>query len=137
MLYCKVPPSAECVTAVQRMSTCSACQGLPDIQPCQGYCLNVMKGCLAYHYEINDSWNDYIGKWPSLFLSHKLIHLIFSRVPDESFRATRWTIQCGDDHRANQYQDLRCHHELPRVGLPGKQLSSFFLCGQYKNVIYS
>ena len=57
-----MPPSAECERAVKKMRTCSACQGLPDLKPCGGYCTNIMKGCLAYHGEVNDSWNDYIGK---------------------------------------------------------------------------
>ena len=58
----QVTPSSSCLTALQKMTTCAACQGLPHIKPCNGYCLNIMKGCLAYHYEINDSWNDYIGE---------------------------------------------------------------------------
>jgi len=62
----KVPPSDECVSAVQKMSTCSACTGLPELQPCQGFCVNIMKGCLAYHYEIDDLWNKYIESLMSL-----------------------------------------------------------------------
>ena len=57
-----MPPSAECERAVKKMRTCSACQGLPDFKPCSGYCINIMKGCLAYHGEVNDNWNEYIGK---------------------------------------------------------------------------
>merc|ERR1719348_1853489 len=52
--------------AVQKMSTCSACTGLPELQPCQGFCVNIMKGCLAYHYEIDDLWNKYIESLMSL-----------------------------------------------------------------------
>merc|ERR1719219_1445560 len=51
---------------VKKMRTCSACQGLPDLKPCGGYCTNIMKGCLAYHGEINDSWNEYIESLMSL-----------------------------------------------------------------------
>ena len=71
MMMFQVSPSPECLAAVKRMRTCSACKGLPDLQPCPGLCLNTMKGCLAYHYEIDDLWNKYIGKyiynvWPGL-----------------------------------------------------------------------
>lgn len=45
------------------MSSCPACQGLPEIQPCKGYCINVMKGCLAFHSELEDSWNKFIGEF--------------------------------------------------------------------------
>merc|ERR1719422_731054 len=62
----KVTPSQECLTAVQQMHTCSACKGLPELQPCQGFCVNIMKGCLAYHYEIDDLWNKYIESLMSL-----------------------------------------------------------------------
>ena len=41
------------------------------------------------------------------------------RVPDESFGETFWTFQCWDDDRANQHQDLRCHHELSGIWIPG------------------
>ena len=44
------------------MSSCPACQGIPEIQPCRGYCINVMKGCLAFHAQLSDSWNEFIGK---------------------------------------------------------------------------
>ena len=45
------------------MSSCPACQGLPEIEPCKGYCINVMKGCLAFHSELSDSWNKFIGEF--------------------------------------------------------------------------
>ena len=44
------------------MSNCPACQGLPEVRPCSGYCINVMKGCLAFHAELNESWGKFIGK---------------------------------------------------------------------------
>ena len=42
------------------MSNCPACQGLPEVRPCSGYCINVMKGCLAFHAELNESWGKFI-----------------------------------------------------------------------------
>ena len=62
----QVSPSPSCLASLQRMTTCAACQGLPHIKPCNGFCLNIMKGCLAYHYEINEPWNDYIESLMSL-----------------------------------------------------------------------
>ncbi len=58
----KIAPRDKCVEALTRMSSCPACQGLPAIRPCSSYCLNVMKGCLAYHTELADSWDKFIGK---------------------------------------------------------------------------
>ena len=58
----QVEPSKACVRAVQKMSSCPACQGLADVKPCNGFCINIMKGCMAYHYEIDELWSKYIGK---------------------------------------------------------------------------
>ena len=59
----EIPPRDKCVEALTKMTSCPACQGLPAIRPCSGYCQNVMKGCLAYHTELSDSWDKYIGKF--------------------------------------------------------------------------
>ena len=63
-----------------------------------------MKGCLAYHYEITEPWNDYIGEG-ILHLSRSKISMAFLhyRVPDESLGEAGRTFQCRDDHRADQY----------------------------------
>jgi hypothetical protein len=44
------------------MNSCPACQGYSDIKPCNNYCLNVMKGCLAYHIEIQEQWDQFVGE---------------------------------------------------------------------------
>lgn len=54
------PFSSECNKAFARMTYCPHCQGLLDVKPCSNYCLNVMKGCLAYHAELDDEWIQYI-----------------------------------------------------------------------------
>ena len=59
----KIPPRDQCVEALTKMTSCPACQGLPAIRPCSNYCSNVMKGCLAYHSELADSWDKYIGEF--------------------------------------------------------------------------
>ena len=61
-LFFQIEPKGPCVEALTKMSSCPACQGIPDIRPCPGYCINVMKGCLAYHAELGESWDKFIGK---------------------------------------------------------------------------
>jgi len=56
----KIGPKDKCVEALTKMTSCPACQGLPAIRPCSAYCQNVMKGCLAYHAELEDSWDKYL-----------------------------------------------------------------------------
>merc|ERR1719431_2128698 len=56
----KIPPKDKCAEALTKMTSCPACQGLPAIRPCSSYCSNVMKGCLAYHAELSDSWDKFV-----------------------------------------------------------------------------
>lgn len=56
----KISPKDKCTEALTKMTSCPACQGFPAIRPCSSYCLNVMKGCLAYHSELSDSWDKFV-----------------------------------------------------------------------------
>ncbi|ELK25802.1 Glypican-6 [Myotis davidii] len=47
------------------MLYCPYCRGLPTVRPCNNYCLNVMKGCLANQADLDTEWNLFIDK--SLF----------------------------------------------------------------------
>ncbi|KAK2822363.1 hypothetical protein Q5P01_022428 [Channa striata] len=51
--------SKECVKGLVKMVYCSHCQGLTLIKPCVGYCLNVMRGCLASVSELDQPWRRY------------------------------------------------------------------------------
>nr|XP_011731880.1 glypican-5 [Macaca nemestrina] len=52
--------SKECSRALLKMQYCPHCQGLTLSKPCMGYCLNVMRGCLAHMAELNPPWHAYI-----------------------------------------------------------------------------
>lgn len=52
--------SKECSKALLKMQYCPPCQGLPLSKPCTGYCLNVVRGCLAHMAELNPHWHAYI-----------------------------------------------------------------------------
>ncbi|KAL0614710.1 Glypican-5 [Plecturocebus cupreus] len=52
--------SKECSKAFLKMQYCPHCQGLTLSKPCMGYCLNVMRGCLAHMAELNPHWHGYI-----------------------------------------------------------------------------
>jgi len=56
----KIQPRDRCVRALTKMSSCPACEGFTEIKPCSGYCVNVMKGCLAYHTEFGRSWDKFL-----------------------------------------------------------------------------
>lgn len=52
--------SKECTRALVRMQYCSHCRGLTLIRACSGYCLNVMRGCLASLSELHSPWRQYV-----------------------------------------------------------------------------
>ncbi|KAJ8279856.1 hypothetical protein COCON_G00069220 [Conger conger] len=53
--------SRDCARALVRMQYCSHCRGLTLIKPCVGYCLNVMRGCLAALSELDQPWRRYVS----------------------------------------------------------------------------
>ncbi|XP_069734747.1 glypican-5 isoform X2 [Phaenicophaeus curvirostris] len=52
--------SKDCSRALLRMQYCPHCQGLTLSKPCMGYCLNVIRGCLANVAEVDLHWRGYI-----------------------------------------------------------------------------
>ncbi|KAL9866906.1 glypican-5 isoform 2-T2 [Geothlypis trichas] len=52
--------SRECSRALLRMQYCPHCQGLTQSKPCMGYCLNILRGCLADVAEVDLHWQGYI-----------------------------------------------------------------------------
>ncbi|XP_074471146.1 glypican-5a isoform X2 [Sebastes fasciatus] len=52
--------SRECRRALLKMHYCPHCQGLTQSKPCMGYCLNVMRGCLASMAEIDTHWREFV-----------------------------------------------------------------------------
>ncbi|XP_038674711.1 glypican-6a isoform X2 [Scyliorhinus canicula] len=56
----KVIPTVGCIRALMKMMYCPYCHGLPTVKPCNNYCLNVMKGCLANQADLDTEWNLFI-----------------------------------------------------------------------------
>ena len=45
-----------------KMLYCPYCSGQVALKPCQNYCLNVMRGCLANQADLDTEWNNFLGK---------------------------------------------------------------------------
>jgi hypothetical protein len=58
----KIEWSQSCINGIMRMNYCSYCRGLADVKPCRNLCLNVLKGCLAGHADVDDAWNTFIDE---------------------------------------------------------------------------
>ncbi|XP_051761693.1 glypican-6b isoform X1 [Ctenopharyngodon idella] len=56
----EVSMSPACVGSFTRMLYCSQCRGLSTLKPCSGYCLDVMKGCVADQADLDPEWSRYI-----------------------------------------------------------------------------
>lgn len=60
------PPTQDCLKAVRRMNVCPTCSpsaaSEQPAKPCANYCINVMKGCLAYHIEAQETWDKLVGQ---------------------------------------------------------------------------
>ncbi|XP_064413749.1 glypican-6 isoform X2 [Latimeria chalumnae] len=56
----KVSPIPGCIRALMKMLHCPYCRGIPTLKPCNNYCLNVMKGCLANQADLDTEWNLFI-----------------------------------------------------------------------------
>ncbi|KAG1708525.1 Glypican-5 [Nymphon striatum] len=57
----------ECSKQLTRLVYCPHCQlGLVNAKPCNGYCLNVIRGCLSNIAELDQPWNDYVTAMSSM-----------------------------------------------------------------------
>ncbi|CAF92892.1 unnamed protein product, partial [Tetraodon nigroviridis] len=56
----KVSASPSCVRAAMKMLYCPYCSGQVALKPCQNYCLNVMRGCLANQADLDTEWNNFL-----------------------------------------------------------------------------
>ncbi|KAM4554989.1 glypican-4 [Odontesthes bonariensis] len=55
-----VGASPSCVRAATKMLYCPYCSGQVALKPCQNYCLNVMRGCLANQADLDTEWNNFL-----------------------------------------------------------------------------
>uniref|UniRef100_A0A673WGB2 Glypican 4 n=1 Tax=Salmo trutta TaxID=8032 RepID=A0A673WGB2_SALTR len=61
-----VSASPSCVRAAMKMLYCPYCKGQVALKPCQNYCLNVMRGCLANQADLDTEWNNFLDAMLSL-----------------------------------------------------------------------
>ncbi|XP_059621273.1 glypican-4 [Phlebotomus argentipes] len=59
-----IKPHAECVMALTKMQ-CNVCSG-QTAKPCANYCVNVMKGCLQHHMEMDHEWDNFLTSMEKL-----------------------------------------------------------------------
>ncbi|XP_009874541.1 PREDICTED: glypican-1 [Apaloderma vittatum] len=52
----QVSLSHECTRAIMKLMYCPHCRGMSSVKPCNNYCLNVVKGCLANQADLNTEW---------------------------------------------------------------------------------
>lgn len=65
----QVSLSHECTRAIMKLMYCPHCRGMSSVRPCNNYCLNVVKGCLANQADLNTEWKYLMGKMAFLCCS--------------------------------------------------------------------
>uniref|UniRef100_A0A8C9RJY0 Glypican 4 n=1 Tax=Scleropages formosus TaxID=113540 RepID=A0A8C9RJY0_SCLFO len=55
-----------CARAAMKMLYCPYCSGQVALRPCQNYCLNVLRGCLANQADLDSEWNNFLDAMLSL-----------------------------------------------------------------------
>lgn len=53
----------ECTRAFAKLVHCPSCQGLGNLAPCNRYCINVVRGCLAPLSDLNSPWKLQVRRW--------------------------------------------------------------------------
>uniref|UniRef100_G3Q457 Glypican 4 n=1 Tax=Gasterosteus aculeatus aculeatus TaxID=481459 RepID=G3Q457_GASAC len=61
-----VSASPSCVRASMKMLYCPYWSGQVALKPCQNYCLNVLRGCLANQADLDAEWNNFLDAMLSL-----------------------------------------------------------------------
>ncbi|XP_018598567.2 glypican-6-like isoform X1 [Scleropages formosus] len=61
-----VSTSPGCARASMKMLYCPYCSGQVALRPCQNYCLNVLRGCLANQADLDSEWNNFLDAMLSL-----------------------------------------------------------------------
>ncbi|XP_069752445.1 glypican-1-like [Narcine bancroftii] len=56
----QVPPSPECARAMMRLMYCPHCRSMASVKPCNNYCLNILKGCLANQADLDSEWRNLV-----------------------------------------------------------------------------
>ncbi|XP_062988327.1 glypican-1 [Elgaria multicarinata webbii] len=56
----QVPLSQYCSRAIMKLMYCAHCRGMSNVKPCNNYCRNVLKGCLANQADLDPEWKNLI-----------------------------------------------------------------------------
>lgn len=118
-------PTQECLVGFTRMTQCPACKGLQDSKACNGYCLNVMKGCLAYHSQLDQDWNSFLGEYSNtvyffifrvvrIYMCAFFPHVIRYRHHGKGEKTSLGTVQHRTRRDSDQCENLRRYNELSR-----------------------
>ncbi|XP_053161167.1 glypican-1 isoform X2 [Hemicordylus capensis] len=56
----QVPLSLYCTRAIMKLMYCAHCRGMSNVKPCNSYCRNILKGCLANQADLDPEWRNLI-----------------------------------------------------------------------------
>ncbi|KRX74519.1 Glypican-6 [Trichinella sp. T6] len=56
----EMPVSTACISQLTQMLYCPHCQRATGPKPCDGFCVNIVSGCLASYVTFDRLWNEYL-----------------------------------------------------------------------------
>ncbi|KRY28743.1 Glypican-6 [Trichinella spiralis] len=56
----EMPVSTACISQLTQMLYCPHCQRAAGPKPCDGFCVNIVSGCLASYVTFDRLWNEYL-----------------------------------------------------------------------------
>ncbi|KRX89705.1 Glypican-4 [Trichinella pseudospiralis] len=56
----EMPVSTSCISQLTQMLYCPHCQRATGPKPCDGFCVNIVSGCLASYVTFDRLWNEYL-----------------------------------------------------------------------------
>ncbi|PIK47861.1 glypican 5, partial [Apostichopus japonicus] len=96
-----MPLSVKCKEVLTKMRYCPFCQGLTYARPCHGYCLNVVKGCLANFMDLDIYWTEYVTSVVDLIRSSMSadfdLQQVMHSLDDRIDRAIDYAVDNKDD----------------------------------------
>ncbi|XP_035207463.1 glypican-5-like, partial [Stegodyphus dumicola] len=123
----------DCNAGLTKLVYCSQCAGYAKAKPCSGYCLNVVRGCLAHVAELDQPWSDYISGLERLtsglvgsynieevlsVLDTKISEAIMYAMENGPELSKKVKAACGHPRRATR--DVTEPNALPSGSVPGR-----------------
>ncbi|GBM42822.1 Glypican-5 [Araneus ventricosus] len=110
----------DCDAGLMKMVYCSHCSGFARTKPCGGYCLNVVRGCLAHVAELDQPWSDFVSgleRLTSGLVASYNIEEVLSVLDTKISEAIMYAMENGPELSKKVFRSLKNIEQCPAVPL--------------------